>query len=58
VKALPSFFYRDPAEVTDEVSEFMAKGRRMQEQERVHKSRRIKALTAQVLRRGGKDGGR
>lgn len=49
MKALPAVFYRDPAEALDQLREMATAAKRRAEQDRQHKSRRIKALVMQVI---------
>ncbi len=54
---LPARFYRDPAELVGEVRKLREaakrKAERKAERDRIHKSRRIKALVREVMMNGG-----
>lgn len=58
MKALPKRFYGDPADVVDEMRRIAAAAKRKAERTRIHKSLRIKALVAEVMRKGGCRGSR
>lgn len=53
MKALPVVFYRDPAESLDELRRLRKVADKQAEQLRRHKRMRIRALVAEVMRRGG-----
>ena len=54
--AFPAVFYRDPSECLDELRMMEAAAKRKDEQQRKNKSRRIKALVSDVMKRGKQRG--
>lgn len=58
MKALPAIFYRDPEESLDRLRRMREVAERQAERERRHKRLRIRALVADVMRRGGGGHGR
>lgn len=53
MKALPVVFYRDPELAVDEIRRLHDLAKRQAERVRRNKSLRIKALVAEVMKRGG-----
>lgn len=53
MSALPSRFYRDPADCVDEMRSLGAQAKRKAERARINKGRRIRALVREVMRNGG-----
>lgn len=58
MKALPTIFYRDPAESLDKLRSMREVADRQAERERRHKRMRIRALVNEVMRKGGSGYGR
>lgn len=56
--ALPSLYYRDPAESLDGIRQMRAKAKRKAERDRKHKSMRIQAMVREAKRNGGNKHGR
>lgn len=56
--ALPSCFYRDPAESVEVINKIRKAAKRTADRERKNKSMRIQALVKQVMKSGGGNHGR
>ena len=56
--ALPSHFYRDPAESVEVLSKIRKAAKRTADRERKNKSMRIQALVKQAMKNGGGNHGR